>query len=65
MEKYVGEVSPAVLKEICFEQQRYKRITVSDIEKTKNLLEVFQGQAVIPRKQYIYDNATKLGFNFM
>ena len=49
---------------MCFEQQRFKRITVSDIEKTVNLLEILQGKAVEPRKKYIYDNAEHLGFNF-
>ena len=63
--KGLGEVSAAVLKEICFEQQRYKRITISDAEETKKLLEVLEGSAVAPRKQFIYDNATELGFNFM
>jgi len=65
MELYVGEVSAAVLKEICFEQQRYKRITVSDVAETMKLLEVLEGTAVAPRKQFIYDSATQLGFNFM
>lgn len=63
--KGLGEVSPAVLKEICFEQQRYKRITVSDAVATRNLLEVLEGSAVAPRKQFIYENATQLGFNFV
>lgn len=63
--KGLGEVSAQVLKQICFEQQRYKRITVSDAEATKRLLEVLEGTAVYPRKQFIYDNATQLGFNFM
>jgi DNA gyrase subunit B len=63
--KGLGEVSAEVLKEICFEQQRYKRITVSDVEETKKLLGVLEGPAVEPRKQFIYDNATKLGFNFV
>lgn len=63
--KGLGEVSPAVLKEICFEQQRYKRITVSDAVATRNLLEVLEGSAVAPRKRFIYENATQLGFNFV
>ena len=62
--KGLGELDPADLQKVCFEKERYKRITVSDIEKTTNLLEVLQGQAVEPRKKYIYDNATMLGFNF-
>ena len=63
--KGLGEISAQTLKEICFEQQRYKRITVSDSQKTKELLEVLEGSNVIPRKQFIYNNATKLGFNFV
>ena len=62
---YVGEVSAAVLKEICFENQRYKRITVSDAIETTKLLQVLQGPTVELRKQFIYDNATQLGFNFV
>ena len=63
--KGLGEISAPVLKEICFEQQRYKRITVSDVEAAKRILEVLEGQSVVPRKQFIYDNATRLGFNFV
>lgn len=63
--KGLGEISAAVLKEICFEHQRYKRITVSDACKTEQLLEVLEGKSVGPRKQYIYDNAESLGFNFI
>ena len=65
MDEYVGEVSAETLKEICFEHQRYKRITVSDAKKTEELLEILEGKVVAPRKQYIYDNASELGFNFM
>lgn len=65
MELYVGEISAAQLKEICFDNQRYKRITVSDAQATEKLLEVLEGPAVEPRKQYIYDNAKELGFNFV
>lgn len=63
--KGLGEVSAAVLKEICFENQRFKRITVSDASETIKLLETLQGPSVTPRKQFIYNNATKLGFNFV
>lgn len=63
--KGLGELSAHVLKEVCFEHQRYKRITVEDAEETTILLNVLEGQAVAPRKQFIYDNANKLGFNFM
>lgn len=62
--KGLGEISAAQLKEICFDIQRYKRITVSDAEATQRLLEVLEGPAVEPRKRFIYDNATRLGFNF-
>lgn len=62
--KGLGELQPADLKKVCFEQERYKRITISDAKKTTELLNILQGNAVEPRKQYIYDNATELGFNF-
>ena len=65
MELYVGEVSADVLKEICFEKQRYKRITVSDADEAEKLLQILEGKDVKPRKQYIYNNANRLGFNFM
>lgn len=63
--KGLGELDAKVLKEICFENQRYKRITVNDAVGAERLLDVLEGPAVNPRKQYIYDNATTLGFNFM
>ena len=63
-ELYVGELDAEDLHKVCFKDQRFKRITISDAEATSNLLEVLQGQAVAPRKQFIYDNAEKLGFNF-
>jgi len=49
---------------VCFEQQRFKRITVSDVAATINLLNILQGSSADLRKQYIYDNAEHLGFNF-
>lgn len=65
LDKYVGEVSAQTLKEICFDNQRYKRITVKDANAAQELLNVLEGSAVQPRKQFIYDNAEKLGFNFV
>ena len=62
--KGLGELNPQDLHKVCFEKERYKRITVSDAEKTMELLEILQGPQVDPRKQYIYDNATELGFHF-
>ena len=62
--KGLGELNAEDLRKVCFEQERFKRITVSDIEETNNLLEILQGKAVEPRKQYIYENADTLGFNF-
>lgn len=62
--KGLGELNAEDLHKVCFKDQRFKRITISDAEKTKALLEVLQGQAVAPRKQFIYDNAEQLGFNF-
>lgn len=63
--KGLGELSAQVLKEICFEKQRYKRITVSDVEAATKLLDILEGESIGPRKQFIYDNAENLGFNFM
>ena len=62
--KGLGELNAKDLKKVCFENERFKRITVSDAEATTKLLEILQGQAVEPRKKFIYDNATQLGFNF-
>ena len=63
--KGLGELNATDLRKVCFEQERYKRITVSDAKATTNLLEVLQGSAVEPRKKYIYENAKELGFNFI
>jgi DNA gyrase/topoisomerase IV subunit B len=63
--KGLGELSAEQLHKVCFENQRFKRITISDAEKTSELLEILMGKKIEPRKQYIYDNATELGFNFM
>lgn len=62
--KGLGELNATDLHKVCFENQRFKRITVSDAEQTKILLEILQGKAVEPRKQYIYQNAHDLGFEF-
>ena len=62
--KGLGELDPQDLQKVCFKDQRFKRITVSDAKKTEELLEILMGQAVDPRKKYIYDNATALGFEF-
>lgn len=62
--KGLGELDAEDLHKVCFEKQRFKRITISDAEATKRLLEILQGQAVTPRKQFIYDNAERLGFEF-
>ena len=62
--KGLGELNAEDLHKVCFKDQRFKRITISDAEKTKRLLDTLQGQAVTPRKQFIYDNAERLGFDF-
>ena len=62
--KGLGELNPADLRKVCFENERFKRITISDAAATTKLLEVLQGQAVEPRKKFIYENANQLGFNF-
>lgn len=62
--KGLGELNPADLRKVCFENERFKRITISDAAETTKLLEILQGQAVEPRKKFIYENANQLGFNF-
>ena len=62
--KGLGELNASDLHTVCFENQRFKRITISDIEETEKLLTILQGSDVKPRKEYIYNNAEKLGFNF-
>ena len=62
--KGLGELNPEELKKVCFDNELYKRINVSDIEKAEELLEILMGKAVTPRKEYIYDNAENIGFSF-
>lgn len=62
--KGLGELNPEDLQKVCFLNERYKRITISDIEQTTKLLDILQGPSVEPRKKYIYENATELGFEF-
>ena len=62
--KGLGEIDAVDLHKVCFENQRFKRITISDANEAEKLLEILEGSAVEPRKKYIYDNATRLGFNF-
>lgn len=62
--KGLGELNAKDLKAVCFDNQRYKRITISDAEKAEQLLNVLMGSSADARKQYIYDNAERLGFNF-
>ena len=62
--KGLGELDATVLHEVCFENQRFRRITISDVDKAAALLDTLQGKAVEPRKKYIYENAEHLGFNF-
>ena len=62
--KGLGELNAEDLQKVCFLNERYKRITISDIEKSTELLNILQGPQVEPRKKFIYDNATTLGFNF-
>jgi DNA gyrase subunit B len=62
--KGLGELNAIDLHKVCFEKQRFKRLTVSDAQKTADLLDILEGSAVAPRKKYIYDNANQLGFEF-
>ena len=62
--KGTGEMNPDDLHRLCFNSERFKRFIVDDPEETDALLAILLGPAVPPRKQYIYDNATELGFHF-
>lgn len=62
--KGLGELNPADLRKVCFENERYKRITINDAAACTELLNTLMGTNVEKRKQYIYDNAKELGFNF-
>lgn len=62
--KGLGELNPEDLQKVCFMNERYKRITINDAEEATKLLDTLMGTSVELRKQYIYDNATELGFNF-
>lgn len=62
--KGLGELNATDLHKVCFEKQRFKRLTVTDAAETTKLLEILEGSAVAPRKQYIYSNAERLGFEF-
>ncbi len=62
--KGTGEMNPDDLHRLCFNSERFKRFVVDNPEETDALLTILLGPAVPPRKQYIYDNATELGFHF-
>lgn len=62
--KGTGEMNPDDLHRLCFNSERFKRFVVDNSEETDALLTILLGPAVPPRKQYIYDNATELGFHF-
>ena len=62
--KGLGELNAADLKKVCFENERFKRITISDAKKTTDLLNILMGPSADLRKRYIYENAKHFGFNF-
>ena len=62
--KGLGELNPSDLHDVCFKDQRFRRLTVSDCQATIDLLNILEGPSANLRKQYIYDNAEHLGFNF-
>lgn len=64
LDNHVGELNAEDLQKVCFLNERYKRITISDIEESTKLLNILQGPQVEPRKKFIYENATTLGFEF-
>ena len=63
--KGLGELNAPDLHAVCFEHERYKRLTISDEKAVTDLLETLMGTAIEPRKQFIYNNAERLGFNFV
>lgn len=62
--KGLGELDPQDLKKVCFDNELYKRINVSDIKKAEQLLQTLMGKEVTPRKEYIYTYAKEIGFEF-
>ena len=62
--KGLGELNPTDLHDVCFKDQRFRRLTVNDCQATLKLLNILEGPSANLRKQYIYDNAQHLGFNF-
>ena len=62
--KGLGELNPTDLHDVCFKDQRFRRLTISDCQATVNLLNILEGPSANLRKQYIYNNAEHLGFNF-
>ena len=62
--KGLGELDPQDLKKVCFDNELYKRINVSDIKKAEQLLQTLMGKEVAPRKEYIYTYAKDIGFEF-
>lgn len=62
--KGLGECNSDVLHEICFAKENYKRITVKDAAATSKLLDTLMGKNVAPRRQFLYDNASRIGFDF-
>ena len=62
--KGLGELNSQDLHDVCFKNQNFKRLTVDDCTKVEQLLNILEGSSANLRKQYIYDNATHLGFDF-
>lgn len=62
--KGLGELDAQDLKKVCFDNELYKRINVSDVEKAEKLLQILMGKEVAPRKEYIYNYAKDIGFEF-
>ena len=62
--KGLGELDPQDLKKVCFDNELYKRINVSDIKKAEQLLQTLMEKEVAPRKEYIYTYAKDIGFEF-
>ena len=47
-----------------FEVERYKVITVEDVKVADKIINDLMGTNVLPRKEFIYNNAERLGFTY-
>jgi len=65
MDKYVGELDPKELKEttIDISKRRLKQIQMEDEYKVALMFNQLMGTSVLPRKEFIEENAYKANIN--